>query len=56
MKSRGLQTQAFIISDYLLFANVTDKLMEMFARLEITAHVFTDIEEAKIWLEDKVKA
>lgn len=56
MKSRGLQTQAFIISDDLLIANVTDKLMEMFARLEITAQIFTDIEEAKIWLEDKVKA
>ena len=55
LKSRGLQTQAFIISDDLLIANVTDKLMEMFARLEITAQIFTNLEEAKIWLEDKVK-
>ena len=56
MKSSGLNTQAFIISDDLLIANITNKLMEMFVRLEITAQIFTDIDEAKIWLHEQVNA
>ena len=54
LKARGLSTQAFIISDDLLIANVTEKLMEMFGRLNISAQIFTEFDEAKAWLKEKV--
>ncbi len=50
--SRGLNTQASIISDDLLIAHVTEKLMAVFKRLNITAKVFTDIEEGRTWLKE----
>ncbi len=55
LKSSGLRNQAFIISDDLITANVTEKLMQMFARLDITAKMFTNLNEAKYWLTEQVK-
>jgi hypothetical protein len=55
LKERGLSTQAFIISDDLLIANITEKLMDVFSRLNINAQIFTDFEEAKTWLKKKVR-
>ena len=54
LKKSGLSTQAFIISDDLLIANVTEKLMDVFSRLNIKAEIFTDIDEARIWLQKNV--
>ena len=51
LKSSGLNTQAFIISDDLITANVTGKLMEMFARLNIKAEMFTEIDQGRAWLQ-----
>ena len=56
LKSRGLNTQAFVISDDLITAHVTGKLMDMFARLDMKAKVFTNFDEAKIWLKEKIEA
>jgi len=56
LKSRGLNTQAFIISNDLLVANITEKLMELFSRLNIKAQTFTDFDEAKTWLKEKTDA
>ena len=54
LKSRGLNTQAFIISEDILIAHVTDKLMDMFSRLNIKAQIFTEIKEARTWLLEQV--
>ena len=56
LKSRGLNTQAFIISDDIITAHVTGKLMEIFARLNIKAEIFTDIEQGRAWLQRHVPA
>jgi hypothetical protein len=55
LKSRALNTQTFIISDDLITAHVTEKLMEMFRRLNISAQIFTDFDEAEAWLKEKVR-
>ena len=56
MKSKGLSTLAFIISDDIITAHVTGKLMEMFARLNLQAEIFTDIEQGRAWLQRHVPA
>jgi hypothetical protein len=56
LQSRGLNTQAFIISDDIITAHVTGKLMEMFVRLNIKAEIFTDIEQGRAWLQRHVPA
>ena len=56
LKSRGLNTQAFIISDDIITTHVTGKLMEILTRLNIKAEIFTDIEQGRAWLQRHVPA
>lgn len=55
LKSRGMITQAFIVSDDLLIAHITEKLMDMFIRLNINARMFNDFDEAKVWLKENIE-
>ena len=50
LKSKGLSSQAFVVSDDLITTHVTRKLMDVFKRLKIEAKIFTDLEDARAWL------
>ena len=54
LKARGLTTQAFVVSDDLLTTRVTEKLMEMFKRLNIKAEIFTEPGRAETWLLEQL--
>jgi hypothetical protein len=54
LKVKGLHTQAFIISDDIIIAHVTGKLMEMFDRLNIKAEIFSGINQGRAWLHRHV--
>jgi hypothetical protein len=53
--TRGFNVQAFIISDDLLTANVTEKLKNVLQKQEGKINLFRNYSEAEKWLEEKLK-
>ena len=56
LQARGFNTQAFIVSDDILTANVTEKLTEKFRNHQGNVKLFTDIDEANNWLLEMINA
>ena len=54
LQHQGFSHEAFVISDDIIVANVTNKLIEVLARLNITAKIFSDLDKARDWLNKNV--
>ena len=54
LKSRGFNVLAFVISDDLLTANVTEKLKDVLQKQNGNIKLYSNIDEAMNWLTDKV--
>ena len=55
LKSRGFSALAFVISDDLLTANVTEKLKDVLQKQEGKINLFRDYNEAEKWIQDELK-
>ncbi len=55
LKKSGFSHEAMVVSDDLIIANVTNRLLEILTRLQVKARVFNDLEEAGKWLRQQVE-
>lgn len=54
LKSRGFNILAFVISDDLLTANVTEKLKDVLQKQNSNIKLYSSLDEAMNWLEKNV--
>jgi len=56
LQAQGFNIQAFVVSDDLLTANVTEKLTEKFRSHKGNVKMFTDIDQANKWLLEMINS
>ncbi len=55
LKKSGFTHEAIVVSDDLIIANVSRKLVDILTRLRVEARIFTGLREAETWLTKQVK-